>query len=193
MSVKRKNPLEQWMVGPAAKIANSSVETPTVSKAKPAKVDFADFLNSRGSLSDEDKLKLVETDIPRSKKNLVANLKKRKCQLDWFQKYPFLRYSDSLHSILCIPCFLFSSDYGQLISLPFDDWGNFGDRILKHSQCKEHRGAVGNVKQLQAKVDIRVGINTGYMEEQRKNLKEKNLASISHPLSADEPSDTKEK
>ena len=68
---------------------------------------------------------------------------RRKFNIDWLRKYPWLRYSVKLDGVFCGPCALFLSessrkDKGLLVNRLFSNWVKISEALQKHSKHFYH-------------------------------------------------------
>ena len=79
------------------------------------------------------------------REDLKTEIKHRKFQILWLQKFKWLAYSFVVKGAFCIPCALFSSFKhirGQFVVAPCTSWRKFLEKAQEHSKAKYHLEAM---------------------------------------------------
>lgn len=118
-------------------------------------LDIASFVNCSGQkVSDHILLNVIKTRTPAasipmpsrlySEKSRKDGKRRRYCNRQWFERFPFISYSQSQQGLYCLPCVLFpvpqstSGRAQSLISRPLTDWKDAVSILNVHSGLEYH-------------------------------------------------------
>ncbi len=82
----------------------------------------------------------------------------RKFNVNWLEKYSWLRYSPKLDAVICGPCALLipkdkRNDKGLLVNRPFSCWVKLSDALSNHSKHAYHREALQSADKLKTTIE----------------------------------------
>ena len=112
------------------------------------------------SLSQDEKYSLLYHHIepPDVLPSKLLRSVKRKFNVTWLERYPWLRYSPKLDGVFCGPCSLLLSsqkrkDKGLLVNRAYSNWSKISNAVSSHSSLSYHKDCLQDADILKATVD----------------------------------------
>jgi hypothetical protein len=157
-----------------------------------AEKSIDEICHTVGDLSNAQKYSLLYDHVPPPKilPSTFAHGCNRKFNINWLEKYVWLKYSPKLDGVFCGPCTLLLSagnrrDKGLLVNKPFSNWVKLSDVQSNHSKSPYHRDAVQSADILKTTIETpttRIDVMTNRALQVRMEQNKHILCAIAHTI-----------